>query len=127
MLLEEQAGFRKGRGVLDNIYVLNWVVNRELKREGGKLWVFFVDLRAAFNSISRRTLWEVLDQRGVSRELRNRLGEVYGETISRIRVGEEELGQGFWSARGVRQECPLTPNLFFLLIADLEEGMGKRG
>lgn len=34
MLPEEQAGFRKRRGVLDNMYVLNWVVNRELKREG---------------------------------------------------------------------------------------------
>lgn len=63
----------------------------------------------------------------MSRELRNRLGEVYGKTISRIRVGEEELGQGFWTAQGVRQECPLTLSLFSLLIADLEERMGRRG
>lgn len=34
MLPEEQAGFRKGRGVLDNIYVLNYIVNRELMKEG---------------------------------------------------------------------------------------------
>lgn len=37
------------------------------------------------------------------------------------------MGQRFWTARGVRQECPLSPNLFSLLIADLEEKMVRRG
>lgn len=32
MLPEGQAGLRKGRGVIDNIYVLNYLVEREVAR-----------------------------------------------------------------------------------------------
>lgn len=32
MLSEGQAGLRKGRGVIDNIYVLNYLVEREVAR-----------------------------------------------------------------------------------------------
>lgn len=46
------------------------------------------------------------------------------KTKSRIRAGRK-IGEKFWTARGVRQECPLSPLLFNVLIADMEEVMGK--
>ncbi|KMQ90410.1 rna-directed dna polymerase from mobile element jockey-like protein [Lasius niger] len=36
-----------------------------------------------------------------------------------------EVGESFWTARGVKQECPLNPLLFNMLLADLEEEMEK--
>lgn len=53
-----------------------------------------------------------------------RVEEVLEETKSRIRVGGE-LSQGFWTARKVRQGCPVSPLLFNILIADMKEEMGK--
>lgn len=50
--------------------------------------------------------------------------EVYEETRSVARV-EKIMGKGFWTERGIRQGCPLSPILFNLMIADLEEGLGK--
>lgn len=35
MVPQSQTGFRKGMEVIDNIYVLNFLVNRQLKRKGG--------------------------------------------------------------------------------------------
>lgn len=35
------------------------------------------------------------------------------------------MGEEFWVARGIRQGCSLSPTLFNILIADMEEEMGK--
>lgn len=41
-----------------------------------------------------------------------------------MRIGKE-MGEVFWTARGVRQGCPLSPIIFNIVLADLEEEMGK--
>lgn len=35
-----QAGFRKGMGTIDNIYVLNYLVNRKLSKKKGEITAF---------------------------------------------------------------------------------------
>jgi len=52
---EWQAGFRKKKGVIDNIYTLNYIVGREIEK-GRKVVVALVDLKAAFDSVDRRIL-----------------------------------------------------------------------
>lgn len=54
-----QAGFRKGMGTVDNIYVLNYLINREIGKDKGKM-LLFVDLKAAFDSVDRKTLFECM-------------------------------------------------------------------
>lgn len=46
------------------------------------------------------------------------------ETANKVRVGREK-GKKFWTARGLRQSCALSPYLFYILIADIEEEMKK--
>lgn len=53
-----------------------------------------------------------------------RIGEIIEEIASRVRIGEE-IGKSFWTVRGVRQGCPSSTILFNILLADLEEEMGK--
>lgn len=86
----------------------------------------FIDLKAAFDSVDRRVLGESLQGRGVSKGLRERIMEIYEETRSVGRV-REIMGKEFWTERWVKQGCPLSPILFNLMIADLEEGLGKDG
>lgn len=50
-----------------------------------------------------------------------RIEEVLRKTITRVRVGDE-TGEKFLTGKGVRQGSPL---LFSVLMADLEETMGK--
>lgn len=120
MIPEGQTGFRKGRGTMDNIYVINYAVNRRIEEKKGKVIAVFVDLKAAFDSIDRGVLWREMENRGVSEGIRKRVKEIYKETKSRVRIGSEE-GEDFWTEKGVRQGCPLSVDLFNILIADLEK------
>jgi len=121
---QNQTGFRKGLGAIDNIYVLNYLVNRQVGRKKGGLIAMFVDFKAAFDLIDRIVLLVAMRERGIKRGLINKVEEILRETKSRVRV-EGEIGENFWIGRRLRQGCSLSPILFNILIVDLEEKMRK--
>ena len=55
----EQSEFTSGRLTIDQIVTLNSVIQtrKEFQRP---LWVAFVDVKAAFDSVNRITLWKLL-------------------------------------------------------------------
>lgn len=120
-----QVGFKKGLRTMDNIYILNYVINRQVKRKGGKLKALLIDFKAVFDSVDREMLMRVLEERGIRKDLRDRVEEMLRETKSRVRI-EREVGENFWTAKGVRQGCPLSLILFNLLMADLGEGKTRK-
>ncbi|XP_071648500.1 uncharacterized protein [Temnothorax longispinosus] len=126
LIPDNQAGFRKGMGTMDQIFTLNYLINRHLGKEKGKMTVLFVDLKAAFDSVDKEVLIKAMKERGVRQGLIDRVEEVLRETKSNVRRGEEK-GESFWMAKGLRQGCPLNPILFNLLIADIEDHMRKGG
>jgi len=46
---QNQTGFRRRMKILDNIYAINYLINKQLEKKGGKLVALFVDLKAAFD------------------------------------------------------------------------------
>lgn len=96
---QNKTGFRKGMGIIDNIYVLNHLVNKQLNREKGKLVAIFVDLRAAFDSVDREILWKTMRERGIREGLVRRYKDILRETRSMVRVRGERSEQ-FWTGRG---------------------------
>lgn len=123
-LPEGQAGFRKKRSTMDNIYILNHVVQKAVK-EGRKIYTVFVDLKAAFDTVCREKLWKVMEDMGISKYLIERIKELYEETSAYVRT-EEGSTEEFWIRKGVRQGCLLSPALFSLYIADLEKRLEER-
>lgn len=121
---QNQTGFRRGMGTIDNIYVLNYLVDRQIERKGRKMVVLFVDLKAAFDSVDRGVLVREMMARGIRKGFIRRVKEVVRETKNRMRVGEN-LGDSFWTARGLRQGCPLSLLLLNIVMADTEEALGK--
>lgn len=121
---QNQTGFRKGLCVMDNIYVLNYLVNRQLGIRKGDLAALFMDLKAVFDSVDRKVLIETMRERGIREGLIERVEEIMRETGSRVRLGRG-MGERFLTGRGMRQGCPLSPLLFNVLLADMEEEMDK--
>lgn len=122
-LPQSQFGFRKNRGVVDAVYILNYVVNKELSK-GGKMFAFFADLKAAFDTVDRTIMNEMMIKAGTSEQLRRRVMETYEETRNVVKVGDA-YSEEFWTERGMRQGCPLSPTLFNVYVMDLEEEMRK--
>ncbi|XP_020285268.1 golgin subfamily A member 6-like protein 6 [Pseudomyrmex gracilis] len=127
LLPESQAGFRKEKSTLDNIYVLNHVVQREKEKERGerKVHALFIDLKAAFDNVDRKKLWKILEKKGISEGLIKRMKNIYAETEVMIRT-EKSLIKSFLVNKGVRQGCVLSPTLFNLYVADLEEELREQ-
>lgn len=123
---ETQARFRKKRSGIDNIYVLKTAAEKEIHRKNGKLFAFFADLKAAFDKVNRQKLWQRIRTYGISENLIKVLENIYKETTCRIKVGEK-CTRKFWIGKGLRQRCPLSPLLFLILIADVEDFLRKRG
>lgn len=121
---DNQTRFRKRMGVMDNIYVLNYLINKKLKAKK-TLVAIFVDLKACFDSLDGKLIEEAMEKKGIRKGLRVRVAEIFKETKSRVKVGEK-VGDCFWLAREVRQGCPINLMLFNILIADLEEEMRKK-
>lgn len=67
---------------------------------------------------------ETMRERGIKKGIIERMAKLLRKTRSKMKV-EGETGESFWTARSVRQGCPLNPLLFTLLIADMEEQMRK--
>lgn len=79
ILGEGQAGFRKGRSTIENIFILDHLSQMaKIKKE--KLYALFIDLRAAFDMVDRNLLWDILEKVGISKYLIERIKELYTET-----------------------------------------------
>lgn len=91
------------------------------------MMVLFVDLKVAFDSVNRGVLVDLMKKKGIREGLiiYKRCEEVLTETINRVRIEREE-GKDFWTMRGVRQGCPLSPCLFTIMLADMDEELEKK-
>ena len=59
-----QTGFRKGMGVIDNIYGLNYFTDKRIKMGRGNMTAMFVDLKTTFDSLDREEIDKTFEKRG---------------------------------------------------------------
>lgn len=63
-------------GTIDNIYVINYLINRQLGKKGGILTAMFVDIKAALDSVDRRIVIEMRRRKGIREGIVKRIEEV---------------------------------------------------
>ncbi|UYV74751.1 hypothetical protein LAZ67_12000810 [Cordylochernes scorpioides] len=117
---ENQAGFRKERSCIDHIFTLTTLIQLSLRKKRGKLYVFFVDLRKAFDTVPHSLLWKKLYNLGISYQFISTIKSYYEQATIAIRW-KGSFTESIKINSGVLQGEPLSPLLFILFITDLIE------
>lgn len=119
ILTEYQAGFRKKYSTMDNLYNLTAIIQLKFS-EKKKVYAFFVDFKAAFDKVVRKSLMFKLSSIAVSTKMVQFIRKVYQSTTCTIWNGEE-LSDKFETYSGVKQGCLLSPLLFSIYLNDLHD------
>ena len=107
-LSENQAGFRKGYGTTDHIFVLNSLI--EIMKK--KLFCAFIGFSQAFDSIWRGGLWRKLIFKSVNGKFFKIVYNMYENIKSCVRINNE-TSAFFPSECGVRQWGKFIPSPIF--------------
>ena len=63
-----QAGFRKGRGMRDQIADIHWIIDKA-KEFQKNIYSCFIDYAKAFHCVDHNKLWNILNKMGISDHL----------------------------------------------------------
>ena len=118
VISEAQLGFRKGRGTVDCLFILQGLIQLMIAK-GKKLYCCFVDYEKAFDYIDRATLWSKLMKENVSSKIVRLMKNMY----SKIKLSVQGDDRHFDSSLGLLQGECTSPIFFSLYINDLESAM----
>ena len=79
LLRKEQAGYRKGRSPVEQIFVLRNIIEQVLEWNSS-LYLCFVDYTKAFDSVHRDTLWKIMEYYGIPPKLIRMVKAMYTNT-----------------------------------------------
>jgi len=106
-LLDVQAGFRKGKGIRDQIANICWII--EKVREFQKNTYFcFIDYAKAFDCVDHNKPWKILRQMGIPDNFTCLLRNLYVGEGETVRTGHGTR-DWFQIGKGVHKNCIMLP------------------
>jgi len=75
-LRQQQAGFRQGRGTMEQIFTLRNILEHCMKWQA-PICVDFVDFRKAFDSVIRENLWVIMQEYSIPSMYINIIRDLY--------------------------------------------------
>ena len=109
-VMDEQGGFRSGRGCLDQIFAVKQVIEKMIETDK-VMFMVFIDLEKAYDNVCREKLWRTLFEYGIRGRLLRSIKALYEGERASVKVEGMEL-KWFGVRKGERQGCTLSPWLF---------------
>lgn len=114
---ESQCGFRSNRGTVDMIFALRQL-QEKCREQNQNLYILFVDLTKAFDTVSREGLWAILAKLGCPPKFVKIVQSFHDGMMARI-VENGDVSDPFPVSNGVKQGCVMAPTLFSLMFASM--------
>ena len=106
------AGFRKGRGIRDQIANIHWIIKKARDFQKN-IYFCFIDYIKAFDCVDHNKLWKILQEMGILDHHTCLLRNMYTGQEATV-ITEHGTMDWFEIGKGVRQGCILSPCLFNL-------------
>ena len=109
-LCENQCGFRSGRSCADHLFTLRILMEkaREFHRP---LYMCFIDLKKAYDSLSREALWRILATSfNLPHKVLSIVQALHKDSVASVRA-YGKTSREFSISAGVRQGCILAPSM----------------
>jgi exonuclease III len=116
-----QAGFRPRYGTEMHSFTLLELI-QQYKEKNKPLFVCFVDLSKAYDSVIRQKIWDRLFHLGFRGKILHSLVSYYQNVSARLKF-QEGVSDSFECNMGVKQGCPLSPFLFGVFIEILHDAV----
>ena len=111
---ESQCGFRAGRSTIDMIFSLRQL-QEKCREQNMPLYLAFVDLTKAFDTVSREGLYLALFKIGCPPKLLSLVRSFHQNMKGTVQF-EGNLSEPFDIRNGFKQGCVLAPTLFGILF-----------
>lgn len=115
-LINTQWSLQMVRKAIDCRYILNSFVQESIPKQE-MLSVLFINLKEAYESVDRRSLWDIMKEVGINQYLIDACRDIYKETP--MQIG----GELFYTTNGLKQDCPLSPILFAIYFGYINQDL----
>ena len=102
-LPDVKRGFRKGRGIGDQIANISWIIEKAREFQTN---ICFIDYTKAFDCVDNNKLWKILKEIGIPDHLACLLRNLYEGQEATVRTGHTTT-DWFKTGKGVCQGCIL--------------------
>eukprot|EP00752_Nemacystus_decipiens_P009020 g8051.t1 len=123
ILPEEQCGFRPGRSTVCMLFVVRRL--QELgRRRRIPLYMCFIDLQKAYDSVDRELLWKVLARAGIPAEMIAVIRKFHVGMRARVRMDDGELSDWFpvtQAATGVLDSAEGLARMMTIIVEGFRE------
>ena len=114
-LPESQCGFRAGRGTIDMVFAARQLQEKSMEQHQD-LYMTFVDLTKAFDTVSREGLWKIMSKFGCPDRFVKIVRQFHDGMMARV-LDDGSASDPFQVTNGVKQGCVLAPTLFSLMFS----------
>ena len=115
LIPESQCGFRPGRGTTDMVFALRQI-QEKCRLYSEDLYLLFIDLTKAFDTVNRPGLWAILEKIGCPKRFLGLIRSFHEGMYVTVREGSDR-SKPFEVTSGTKQGCVLAPTLFSIFFS----------